>query len=285
MKSENTFLNFVFKYFGRYSILVLAVFFGLLIGVFLLLPINEIVYYYELHMHLQNITLSQYILNLLYRISCGEFTVKTVFFGSVGGVLGVVASFFYSTLHKRTLKIRSLSGELEKSFPVMISQGESAILEFKSSFRWDLKDQKLNRMLENVVIKTIAGFMNADGGTLLVGVADDGTILGLQDDYQTLKKKDRDGFEQAVMNAISVKLGTNVCRQVMMVFHSMEGKDICRIIAMPTHKPVFVKDGAKPKLYLRTGVSTRELNIEEAVDYISIHWSEKKRRRMFCLGL
>ena len=57
----------------------------------------------------------------------------------------------------------------------MIAQGESANLEFKSSFRWDLRENKLNRALEGVILKTLAGYMNGKGGTLLIGVADDGS--------------------------------------------------------------------------------------------------------------
>ncbi len=272
---DNPFLAFIFKYFGNYSIYVLAVLAGILIGVFILLPINEIIYFYELHT--QDVTLRHYIYNLLFRISTGDFTVKTFSFLFIGACLGILTLKLGKSLHKRTLQIRQLSGELEKNFPVLISQGENALTEFKSSFRWDYKDNKLNRNLENVVIKTLAGFMNADGGTLLIGVADDGTILGLENDYQTLKKKDKDGFEQAMMNTIAAKLGTNVCTQAILVFHEIEDKEICRVIIMPAHRPVFVKDGATPKLYLRTGVSTRELNIQEALEYISLHWASNRR--------
>ena len=274
-KEDNPFLAFLYKHFGSSAVYILAVFVGILIGVFILLPINEIVYFYELHS--QDLSLRHYIYNLLYRVSTGDFTVKTFFFLFVGAGLGVLALVLIKSLHKRTVKIRNLSGELEKNFPVLISQGENAKTEFKSSFRWDLKENKLNRHLENVVIKTLAGFMNADGGTLLIGVADDGTILGLENDYQTLKKKDKDGFEQAIMNTIAAKLGTNICRQVILVFHEVEKMEICRVIVMPSHRPVFVKDGANPKLYLRTGVSTRELNIQEALEYITLRWSGKKK--------
>jgi len=272
---DNPVLAFVFRYCGSYAIYVVAIFIGLLVGVFILLPINEIVYYYELH--IQQVTLKRYIYNLLYRIATGDITVKTFFFAFVGCGLGTLAAKLYKSLHRRTLKIQHLNGELEKNFPTLISQGENALVEFKSSFRWDFKENKLNKTLENVVMKTLAGFMNADGGTLLIGVADDSTIVGLENDYQTLKKRDKDGFEQAVMNTIAAKLGTNVCRQVILIFHEIENKEICRIIVMSAHRPVFVKDGANPKLYLRTGVSTRELNIQEAVEYIPLHWPSNKK--------
>ena len=51
-----------------------------------------------------------------------------------------------------------------------------------------MKQEKINRSLEEIVLKTIAGFLNGDGGTLLIGVTDDKQIIGLENDYKTLKK-------------------------------------------------------------------------------------------------
>ena len=47
-----------------------------------------------------------------------------------------------------------------------------------------------------MVVKTLAGFLNAEGGTLLIGVDDAGAVIGLAGDYEALRKRDRDGFEQ-----------------------------------------------------------------------------------------
>src|SRR4051812_11050522 len=76
----------------------------------------------------------------------------------------------------------------------LIAHGESARLEFKSTLRYDLREHKTNKSLEKVVAKTLAGYLNADGGTLLIGVADDGSIVGLAHDINTLSTKNLDGF-------------------------------------------------------------------------------------------
>jgi predicted HTH transcriptional regulator len=73
----------------------------------------------------------------------------------------------------------------------LIEQGESAELEFKSTVRWDLRESKKNPDLEAVIRYTVAGFLNANGGTLLIGVGDDGSIVGLQPDYGTFRKPNR----------------------------------------------------------------------------------------------
>ena len=77
----------------------------------------------------------------------------------------------------------------------LLAAGENAKVEFKSSARWDLRENKKNPVMEQVILKTVAAFLNSDGGTLLLGVSDDGTVLGLDHDYQTLQKKNADGYE------------------------------------------------------------------------------------------
>ncbi len=122
------------------------------------------------------------------------------------------------------------------------------------------------------MLKTLAGFMNNSGGTLLIGIADDGRVVGLDYDYQTLKKPDRDGFEQAVMTAVANNLGADVCQFVQILFHRLDDQDVCRLIVSPSSRPVFIKQGNTPKLYVRTGGGTRELNIEEAMQFIGNRW-------------
>jgi predicted HTH transcriptional regulator len=191
----------------------------------------------------------------------------------VGALLGVLVALFNRSLFERTQRINRLMAELEKDLNAIIAKGEHNTLEFKSSLRWDLRQDKLNKSLENSVLKTLAGYMNAEGGTLLIGVADDGEVLGLERDYQSLKKKDRDGFEQAIMGAISARIGTDLCTLVQAVFHSMEGRDVCRLIISPAPRPVYVSQDNETRFYLRTGPGTRELNIQEAIEYISSRWS------------
>jgi hypothetical protein len=85
------------------------------------------------------------------------------------------------------------------------------------------------------------------------------------------------------MTAIATKLGGDACHCVQIVFHSVESKEVCRVMVVPMDRPVYVKDGDAPKLYVRTGVLTRELNVQEAVDYTSARWPrlpDKKTPRL-----
>jgi len=245
-------------------------FIGAVVGVIFLLPLNEFVFYYEDKPVLGDAL--TYAGNHLWNSLIGQYPVKLIFYAAVGALLGFFSAVFYSSLYRSTLRIKHLSDELEKDLSALISHGESAEVEFKSTFRWDLKESRPNKALEEVIMKTMAGFMNGDGGSLIIGVSDDGEITGLEYDYKVLKKKDRDGFEQALMAAVASKLGTDVCQYVQPVFHNTAGKDVCRIIVRPSHRPVYIKEGNNMRFYLRTGVSTRGLNIQEAVEFISTRW-------------
>ncbi len=89
---------------------------------------------------------------------------------------------------------------------------ESLYLEYKSTLRWDINAQRKGGVAEDTAVKTIAGFANSGfGGTLLIGVADDGSVHGLEDDYATFTKRgergDFDLWGQHLQNLIRSRLG------------------------------------------------------------------------------
>ena len=199
------------------------------------------------------------------------------FYAEIGAMLGVLTLGIYSFLHKRLLRIELLKMELDKDITLIIQQGEGPLLEFKSTFRWDIEQSRTNRLLEGVVLKSLAGFLNSKhGGTLLIGVADNGEIIGLENDYQTLKKQNQDGFEQAIMTAIAANLGADLCSYMTILFHVIDTKAICRLIVSPSARPVFINQGNTPKLYVRTGGATRDLNIQEAVEFVQRRWESAR---------
>lgn len=144
----------------------------------------------------------------------------------------------------------------------IIAQGEHAELEYKSSLQWDVDEQRLNKNLEKVVLKTIAAFNNSfgDGGTLIVGYSEEKeAVLGLKKDYITLQRKDRDGFELHLKNLIISQFGAEFAAAFVDIrFHEINGEDICEIEVRKGKKPLFMphsdKNGNKTeKFYHRTG--------------------------------
>jgi hypothetical protein len=256
----------------RLRIFSVAIGLGIAVGVFVLFPINEFVYYSEFQATGRPAV--AFAVDQLNDALHGRSPRKTAFYALVGIVLSLSGAAVYASMVRRSEKIRQLSAALGGDVRQQIAGGESASLEFKSTFRWDLRESRVNRSLETVVLKTLAGYMNSQGGTLLIGVADDGSIVGLEHDYSALKKPDRDGFEQTLMTSVASRLGGDACQHVQAVFHAIEGKDVCRAIISKSHRPVYLRDGEIPKLYVRTGVSTRELNVQEAIDYTATRWKQ-----------
>jgi len=251
----------------------LAAWVGAGAGIFLLAPSYEYISSRELDA--DPLSSIEFVITQFTDVVTGQMSHNNIilFYAEIGALLGLLSLAFYQMIHRRMADLDSLTVELEKDLLPIIRQGEGAHLEFKSSLRWDMQETRVNKALETVVLKTIAGFLNSHvGGTLLIGVADDGEILGLENDYKTLKKPDSDGFEQTLMTVISQQLGTDVCADVHVLFHTIDNKDVCRAIISPAHRPVFLTQSNTPKLFVRTGGGTRDLNVQETLEYAANRW-------------
>ncbi len=189
--------------------------------------------------------------------------------GAFDYILKKGSSDLRSDLRAKVKEALEKSGEYQ--IRKMIVSGEGAELEFKSSARFDAQDNKINN-----VVKAIAGFLNSEkGGTLLIGVHDNGGIIGLQQDYQTLgKKKNRDGYENFLTDLLLSSCGKECSPLIQITFHILEGKDICKVTVQPSPKPVFVKEGNNEHFFVRTGNSTRPFSTRETLGYCKIRWKQ-----------
>lgn len=122
-------------------------------------------------------------------------------------------------------------------------------MEYKSTLRWDIQAESSKTGIpEKAAVKTVAGFLNSDyGGTLLVGVADDGSLYGLEADYASFSKRgqrgDHDLFGQHLQNLLVGRLGDAAASLVGWEFHTIDGHDLCRISIEPADFPVFEGTG------------------------------------------
>ena len=159
----------------------------------------------------------------------------------------------------------------------ILTDEESRYLEFKSSLRYDYRQEKTNPELEKVIMKTIAAFGNTDGGILIIGVDDDKNILGLEKDFQTLKKSDADYYEVHLRNIMHKLMGVKyVSKYIRTQFEQVEdGKWVCKIKVIPAKEPLYLKYKNKngqldEKFYVRSGNSSHEIeSIAEINDYIN----------------
>ena len=158
---------------------------------------------------------------------------------------------------------------------------ESQYLEYKSTLRWDIKQHQKSRVIEDAAIKTLAGFANSPyGGTLLIGLADNGAIHGLEDDYATFSKRgqrgDRDLWGQHLQNLIRTRLGDASFALVEWEFHKVNGADLARINIEPSDYPVYDHKGKTETFWHRTPVSTISItDPKERNRIISRRWNRE----------
>ena len=159
----------------------------------------------------------------------------------------------------------------------LLKEDENRYLEFKSSLRWDYRQEKVNPELEKVIMKTIAAFGNTDGGILLIGVDDDKNIVGLENDFQSLKKTDADYYEVHLRNIMHKLMGVKyVSKYIRTQFETVDHeKVICKIKVISANEPLYIKYPNKngqqeEKFYVRSGNSSHEIkSIREINDYIN----------------
>lgn len=150
----------------------------------------------------------------------------------------------------------------------LLRQGEHEQLEFKSSLRWDARLGRANRELERAAMKTVAAFLNSNGGRLLVGASDSRAVCGLEADYASLPRKDRDGFEGHFTHVFNAAIGAEFRGFVKLFFQSIEGKDVCVVDVAPAPRPVFARFDNAEDFYIRTGNTTTPLKMSEAASYL-----------------
>jgi Putative DNA-binding domain len=190
-----------------------------------------------------------------------------------------------------------------------LARGESSTVEFKESLRWDRwqvdqddssgshKSSELKSIAEASAVARVAGFLNSrNGGTLIIGIADDKRLVGLDQDFESLVKsrenrggpgKDRDRFQLHLRNLLTAKIGrdiSNLCVETAIV--SRDARDMCVIHANPSPTPVYIAEANRKSFYLRVGASTVALEVDEAVAYCHERWPRGfwARTRRFTRG-
>ena len=157
----------------------------------------------------------------------------------------------------------------------LIREGESQTVEFKSTGRRNLRTGEKDVAMEWAVMKTICAFMNGHGGILLVGVGDDGEIVGIDQDYPFVKPGNPDGWEQWLTDLILKSSGGVAATDIDVTFVGVDGETVARVGVRRGAEPVYatpMKGDRKPVFFVRMGVTTQGLSVEEVVPYIRRRW-------------
>lgn len=157
----------------------------------------------------------------------------------------------------------------------LLAEGESSRREYKSSAFFSHKNAHLNPevLFEASVLKPVAGFLNANGGTLLIGVDDDGKILGIQADL-ALKSWDLEKYVRTITSRIGSALGVQAAALTSITTEKFKEGTVCAIEIFPSGDPVYLNSKKYSNaFFVRVNNSTRELLGPDMVSYINRRWS------------
>jgi type I restriction enzyme R subunit len=157
----------------------------------------------------------------------------------------------------------------------LIKRGESKTLEFKSTLRWNLKeDRQDDKGVTHTVLKTIAAFLNTEGGDLLIGVADDASIVGIEHDQLESDDKFMRHLAQVARNGLGDRAGTCIDPKCQVV----QGKTVCVVSCQRSPEPVFLKwkgleSAPEGDFFVRSGPGTVRLPPHSTGEYIRTRFS------------
>ncbi len=257
------------KNLKKIKLILIHVLIGTSIFYFLIHPFTVVLYWFEYSHTAYSFTLFTEILKdrLLESFSFKMIRMSTLF-TLFGGFLGLISGIFWISFKEKKHLIKKQEQLLKRDIQNIIEMGESDWVEFKSSMRYDYRQKKVNRELELVITKTIVGFMNAQGGKLIIGVDDSGNIIGLENDFNTFKQKNKDSYERKIFKNISNYIDQQSCFKNQVSFYQFEGKDVCLIDVKSSINPVYFSDGENTTFYVRTGNATYPLSVKDAIKYI-----------------
>jgi hypothetical protein len=149
-------------------------------------------------------------------------------------------------------------------FLQLIAQGESHTLEFKETLEYDVRENQQNRELNKATLKTIAAFLNAEGGTILIGVSHSGEVKGINRDLQYVRGNNCDGLEQKLRNLINDRLDPSPLGFIDIGFEELAEGTVCRVNVRPANTTIHLDN----EVYIRDGNVTRKLEGRALTDWI-----------------
>jgi tetratricopeptide (TPR) repeat protein len=179
----------------------------------------------------------------------------------------------------------------DETFQTLIRGGENEFVEFKSSALWsksfsktdiaasDAKDvHKFGKDTSKVVIaKTLAGFLNTEGGNLVIGIKENkrgapDEIIGIENEYPKLKDPCPDGYRRMLIDEIirrflPSEIFHHLNNYLRIHFMKMEDRTLCWIEIKKADDGVFLKIQDEEYFFIRIDAETRQIADKALVDY------------------
>ena len=158
----------------------------------------------------------------------------------------------------------TILNKLQKS-PILtkIEKGETKKIEFKETLSMDKKKKTKEKYIEESIMKTVAGFLNSEGGELFVGVNDNGEIIGIKDEIEKFYKSN-DKLLLHFRNLVKKTMNESFFSFINYEVVEVDNTNILHITCEKSNKEVFIND----ELWVRTGPSTDKLLGQDMVNYI-----------------
>ncbi|MGK0209468.1 MAG: hypothetical protein ACI83O_000745 [Patescibacteria group bacterium] len=150
----------------------------------------------------------------------------------------------------------------------LIEKGEGDRLEFKSTLRYNLHTGIHDKKIEHAVLKTLVGYLNTKGGTLLVGVGDSGSVLGIEKDGFV----NHDKLKLYVTSILKENLGSAFLSYIDFELYPYKDTHVLKIECKKSKKRVFLKWAGKEEFFVRHGASTIQLEGNSLLDYVREHF-------------
>ncbi len=147
----------------------------------------------------------------------------------------------------------------------LIQKGEGELVEFKSTLRWNLNQDKKDFGIEMVWLKTIVAFLNSNGGTLIVGVDDGGKVVGCEKD----QFENEDKYLLHVNNRIQQNIGLEYASCIRYALEPIEQEKVLVVECIPSEEPAFLINGNNESFFIRIGPGSRKLSPRQTLAYLS----------------
>lgn len=149
----------------------------------------------------------------------------------------------------------------DEALLALLAGGESDRLEFKSTLRHNLSSGKHGKEIELAALKTVAAFLNTDGGTLAVGVDDQGQVLGLTSDGF----EDADHLLRHFSALLAQHIGVEHQPHVRFTVRVLDGRQLLLVKCGKAVEPVILHTGKEEEFYVRMGPTSRKLALSQVM--------------------
>ena len=160
-----------------------------------------------------------------------------------------------------------------RSVQELLAEMETDRVEFKSSAYYSYKPDVPEKVVTESMLKTVAGFLNSGGGTLAIGISDDGEILGIQPDLDR-KNMDGDRYVNSLTTVIERCLGPLASTMAKIQLQSVDGVQVALVHVTPSSEPIYARVSTRDRaFFVRVNNSTRILEGPDLVGYVKQRWA------------